>query len=143
MGKAMKSLKVTRGIFDAAKLLMENGANNTEIAKYLNVSKDVVSFIRKAETYEEYQTIMYEYSQRVRKRAIEAKKQEQAKEVPQQTPPPQIVEHTQTVTVKATWEMMQEMKKTNELLKAISNKLAFIVDELCGVKGGTNAESDH
>lgn len=136
MAKAMKSLKVTKGIFDAAKLLMGNGANNTEVAKYLKVSTDVVSFIRRAETYEEYQAIMYEYSQNMKKRAAAIK----AKETPKEEPP-QIVEHRQTVTVQATWQMTQEMQKTNELLKQISNKLAFIVDELCGVK--TDAEPDN
>ena len=145
MAKAMKSLKVTKGIFDAAKLLIENGANNTEVAKYLKVSTDVVSFIRRSETYEEYQTIMYEYSLKQRQRAAAIKAKETPKEEPPQivaqTPPPQIIEHRQTVTVQATWQMTQEMQKTNELLKQISNKLAYIVDELCGVKG--NAEPDH
>jgi len=28
--------------------------------------------------------------------------------------------------------MMQNLEETNSLLKLISNKLAFIVDELCG-----------
>lgn len=141
MAKAMKSLKVTKGIFDAAKLLIENGANNTEVAKYLKVSTDVVSFIRRSETYEEYQTIMYEYSLKMRQRAAAIKAKETPKEEPKPETPPQIVEHRQTVTVQATWQMTQEMQKTNELLKQISNKLAYIVDELCGVKG--NAEPDH
>ena len=145
MAKAQASLKVTQGVFEAAKLLLENGATNGEIAKYLKISTDVVTFIRKAETYEEYQTIMYEYSLKQRQReaarvaAIKAK--ETPKEEPKPETPPQIVEHRQTVTVQATWQMTQEMQKTNELLKQISNKLAYIVDELCGVK--CNAEPDH
>ena len=68
MAKAKASLKVTKGVFEAAKLLLENGATNGEIAKYLKISTDVVTFIRKAETYEEYQTIMYEYSLKQRQR---------------------------------------------------------------------------
>lgn len=147
MAKAKASLKVTKGVFEAAKLLLENGATNGEIAKYLKISTDVVTFIRKAETYEEYQTIMYEYSLKQRQReaarvaAIKAK--ETPKEEPPQivAPPPQIVEHRQTVTVQATWQMTQEMQKTNELLRQISNKLAYIVDELCGVK--TDAKPDN
>ena len=43
---------------------------------------------------------------------------------------PQVVEHRQTVTIQATHYMMQEMKKTNELLELISRKMAFIVDQL-------------
>lgn len=145
MAYAKKSTKITKGIFDAAKLLIENGANNTEVAKYLKVSNDVVAMFRKSETYEEYQTLMYEYSQKMRKRAAAIKANETPKEEPPQivaqTPPPQIVEHRQTVTVQATWQMTQEMQKTNELLRQISNKLAYIVDELCGVK--TDAKPDN
>ena len=141
MAYAKKSLKVTKGIYDAAKLLIENGANNTEVAKYLKVSTDVVSFIRRSETYEEYQTIMYEYSLKMRQRAAAIKAKEEPKEEPKPETPPQIVEHRQTVTVQATWQMTQEMQKTNELLKQISNKLAYIVDELCGVKA--DAKPDH
>ena len=143
MAYAKKSVKITKGIFDAAKLLIENGANNTEVAKYLKVSNDVVAMFRKSETYEEYQTLMYEYSLKLRQRAAAIKAKEEPKPETPQTPPPQIVEHRQTVTVQATWQMTQEMKQTNELLKQISNKLAYIVDELCGVKGGKDAESDH
>lgn len=140
MAYAKKSTKITKGIFDAAKLLIENGANNTEVAKYLKVSNDVVAMFRKSETYEEYQTLMYEYSQNMRKRAaaIKAKEKEQEKK---EEPAAQVIEHRQTVTVQATWQMTQEMQKTNELLKQISNKLAFIVDELCGVK--TDAKPDN
>ena len=47
-----------------------------------------------------------------------------------QTQQPQVVEHRQTVTIQATHYMMQEMKKTNELLELISRKLTFIVDQL-------------
>lgn len=148
MAKAKASLKVTKGVFEAAKLLLENGATNGEIAKYLKISTDVVTFIRKAETYEEYQTIMYEYSLKQRQREAARVAAIKAKETPKEEPPqivpqttPQIVEHRQTVTVQATWQMTQEMQKTNELLRLISNKLAYIVDELCGVK--TDAKPDH
>ena len=150
MAKAMVNTRVTKSLFDAAKLLLENGALNVEVAKYLKISKDVVGFIKKAETYEEYQTIMYEYSlkqrTRVAKRAIEAKKQEELKAEPPKVVEPQaetkqIVEYRQNVTVQATHYMQKELEKTNELLTIISNKLAFIVSDLYGVK--IDAESDH
>ena len=58
--------------------------------------------------------------------------QSQAYAAPQPAQPtqPQVVEHRQTVTIQATHYMMQEMKKTNELLELISRKLTFIVDQL-------------
>ena len=133
--------KVTKGIFDAAKLLFENGASNVEVGKYLKISKDVVLYIKKSETYEDYKALMYEKSLAWRKkRAIEAKKAEETKPeetkpvTPEETPV-QIVERRQTVTVQATWQMTQEMQKTNKLLEQISNKLAFIVEELTGKTG--------
>ena len=58
--------------------------------------------------------------------------QPQAYAAPQPAQPtqPQVVEHRQSVTIQATHYMMQEMKKTNELLELISRKLTFIVDQL-------------
>ena len=131
--------KVTKGIFDAAKILFDNGATNVEVGNFLKISKDVVGFIKRSETYEDYKALMYEKSSAYRaKVAIEAKKKATPEEHKE---PMQIVEHRQTVTVQATWQMTQEMQKTNELLKQISAKLAFIVDELTGVE--TDAEQDH
>ena len=131
--------KMTQGIFDAIKLLIENGGTNPEIAKFMKMSTSTISIIRNSETFEEYKANCYVSTKaRNAKKAIIAK--EQAK---QEEPPVQIVEHRQTVTVQATWQMTQEMQKTNELLKQISNKLSYFVDELCGTKGGKNAEQDH
>lgn len=113
--KAMESKKITKGVFDAGKILIQNGATNAEIAKYLKVSVTVVTMFRQAETYEEYQNIMYEYS----KGKVKEKEPETMR---------------QSVTIQATHYMQKELEKTNELLTLISNKLAFIVDELCGVK---------
>ena len=69
--------------------------------------------------------------------AIKAKEAEKQATMPQTPPAPvQVVEHRQTVTVQATWQMTQEMRKTNELLTLISNKLAAIVEDLYGTKEG-------
>lgn len=133
--------KVTQGIFDAVKILFENGGTGAEIARFMKLSEDTVGMIKASENYDDYKALMYAKSSAWRKkRAAEAKAKEQAK---QEEQPVQIVEHRQTVTVQATWQMTQEMQKTNELLKQISSKLAFIIDELCGTKGGENAEQDH
>ena len=140
MGKPFGSTKITPGIFSAAKLLIGNGANNTEVSKYLKVSMDVVAMFRKAETYEEYQALMYQYSQEMRKRQAAIKAKEQTKEEPAKAEckPDEI---NRVVTVQLSHYVMQELQKQNELLTGISNKLAFIIDELCGVK--TNAEQDN
>lgn len=134
MAYAKKSVKITKGIFDAAKLLIENGANNTEVARYLKVSSDVVAMFRKSETYEEYQTIMYEYSQNMRKRAAASKAKEKEQEKTAEPTKTEEPKSPTVIKVEANHYMMEEMKKTNELLKGISAKLAFIVEELTGVK---------
>ena len=45
-----------------------------------------------------------------------------------------VIRHEQSVTIVANNYMAAEMKKQTELLELISRKLAFIVDELTGVK---------
>lgn len=142
MAIAKRSTKVTHGIFDAAKLLLDGGAAYTEVSKYLKISTDVVAMIRKAETYEEYQTIMFEYSMKNKQRAAAIKAKETEKNVAQTTPETKAVDtnavetkavNPTVVRIEATHYMMEELKKTNELLTGISAKLAAIVSDLYGV----------
>ena len=146
---AKTSKKVTKGIFDAVKLLLGNGATYSEISKYMKISTYLVTIINRSETYEEYLDNCYEISckknearkaariaaKKAAEKAAEKAKALEKKEEPEQEESTHVVEHKQTVVVQATWAMTQEMQKTNKLLECISNKLAFIVDELCGTKG--------
>jgi len=142
-------VKVTEKKFKAIKILLESGETYENIAESMGVSKRVVGVVRSSETFEEYRHKIYLSSPTYRKKRDAALKAEQerkereaAEKVNEEQPPapeekkpePQVVEHRQVVTVQATHYMMEEMKKTNELLTLISNKLAFIVDELTGVK---------
>ena len=63
--------------------------------------------------------------------------------VPKQTETPAeiIKEIRQTVTVQATHYMESELKKCVELLTGISAKLAFIIDDICGVKTGVDMDA--
>lgn len=138
--------KLTEGQFKAIKTLLRGGASQKEAAEYMQVSPNTAFWVAKAETFEEYQHIKAEKQLSKKKQVAAMKaKQEAAQKVAaevgampavmlaQQTPAaPQVIEHRQTVTVQATWAMTQEMQKTNKLLELISNKLAFVVDELCG-----------
>jgi hypothetical protein len=128
--------KLTERQFSAIKMLLKGGATQAEAAEYMQVSPNTAYYVNKSENFEEYLHIKAE-KQLIKKKqfaAIKAKHEaEQKVDSPQM---PQIVEHRQTVTVQATWAMTQEMQKTNKLLELISNKLAFIVDELCGTKEG-------
>jgi hypothetical protein len=123
--------KVNETIFKAVKAMTAGGFSIDNIAEIAQIAPATVSRIRKAVDLEDYYADM---AQTARKN--HAKKMAMcADNMPHELAAPQVVEHRQTVTLQPTWAMTQEMQKTNELLKLISNKLAFIVDELCGTTG--------
>ena len=127
-----KQGKVTQGIFDAVKICLSSGNTVAETARFMKLSSDVVSIIRDSETLEEYKAQMYaKYAKRKQAAAINAKTKDEPK--PEPEPVKQVANPT-VIKVEATHYMMQELQKTNELLTAISAKLAFIVEELTGVK---------
>ena len=129
----MAKAKVTEKMFKAVKQLTEGGATISEIAEYFLLGHSTVSRMRAAETWEDYTHTIQAIALSCKKKKAEksAEKAEQPKaeqkEEPQEQPQKVI---QQNVTIQATHYMMQEMQKTNELLKLISNKLAFIVDQL-------------
>ena len=129
--------KLTERQFNAIKTLLKGGASQAEAAQYMQVSPNTVYFVNKAEDFKEYTQMQAERQLNRNRAAIDAKR-DAAKKVAEEVgavPAAQVVEHRQTVTVQATHYMMTEMQKTNELLTAISNKLAFIVQELTGKEG--------
>lgn len=135
----MAKMKVTKGIFEAVKMLTKGGASIDECAEYMGISPATVSRIRTAENYEEFQQARRLAAIAAQKREQEKKEREKQPEKPVEQPAPvaqpvqpapQVIEHRQTVTVQATHYMMEELKQQNELLKSISNKLAFIVEQL-------------
>ena len=135
-------IKVTQGIFDAVKICLKSGNSVAETARFMKLSQDVVRMMRDAETLDEYRAIMAAKSAHAKQNkqvaAIKAKQAEQP-EKPVQQPvveTPQEVRHS--VQVQATRYMEELMRKQTELLTAISNKLAYIVDELTGT--GTPGE---
>ena len=136
-----QNTKVTERIFNAVKQLTAGGATIPECAEYFMLAHSTVSRIRASESYEDYKhtaTVAY-LKVKERNKKQEAKEAaEKVGAVPASTlvelPQTQVVEHKQTIQIQATHYMTEEMRKTNELLTCISKKLAFIVDELCGVK---------
>lgn len=118
----MPKVKVTEQMFKAIKQLTAGGATITECAGYFNVAHATISRIRAAKTYADYMQIAKKDSKPVEKRRDEVKPEET------RTVNPTVVR------VEATHYMMEELKKTNELLTGISAKLAAIVSDLYGVK---------
>ena len=129
--------KMTETKFKAIKIILQGGATVAEAAEYMQVSEFTVYAVRNAETW-------VDYTNYVAAKALAAKQAAARKKATTETAaatvdtapaaqlakPEQVVEHKQTVVVQATWQMTQEMQKTNELLKLISNKLAYIVEQL-------------
>ena len=141
--------KITERKFQCIKILLESGSTYKEVSEYMECSQATVGRIKFAASYQEYLDTMAaeQRASKAKRRAALAAAEKAAKaletaknvnSVPAETakeenkPEPQVVEHRQTVQIQATHYMMQEMQKTNELLKLISNKLAFIVEELTG-----------
>ena len=130
--------KITEKQFNAAKMLLQSGIDKNVVYNCLDLSKSVIDKIARSKDLNDYKRITN--ASYYKKLEAEKAKKEQPAPAPQEKPAVQVVEHRQNVTVQASHYMMTEMQKTNEFLKAISAKLAFIVDELCGTgKGGVSA----
>lgn len=127
--------KVTESKFKAIKILIESGATYAEIKEMMDVGNNVVSCIKYSENYEEYKHKMYVmYSGSAHRN----KQKEQAKAVAakvgavpaSQLAQPNVTESKQTIIMQVSNYMLDEQRKTNELLTLISSKLAYIIDQL-------------
>lgn len=123
--------KVTPGIFAAAKRLQASGASLNEVCEYFNLSDRTVYRIFNNETFEDYNADTWEKRQQAKAIAVKEKEPEPAVQVVRH-------EHEQSVTIIANHYMAEELKKQSRLLELISNKLAFIVDELTGTNTPEN-----
>lgn len=129
------AVKVTQKIFDAVKILFDNGATYKEVAEFFNFSLSTANSIKVSETYEDYKHTSIVRSGRVRAikakekaKEEEKKQEEQRKQEEQKKSEPKPDETRGTVQIP--FYITQEIKKQNELLTQISNKLAFIVEQL-------------
>ena len=120
-------MALTRELFITIKTLQRAGSGNAEIARYLGISVQKSAIAYKSETFEEYQNNCFAISERRKKPKKEAQKAEAEK----QQEPVQIIEHRQTVQIQATHYMMEEMREIKSILKQISAKMAYIVEDLC------------
>ena len=148
MNTKMKSTpnKIDQRMFDCIKILLASGQTADQIKDYLGISPCTTYRIKQCENLQEYKNMMIAMST---KRA-KAKEAELATEVlgpviaqpvmkavtgsGKATPVQQVIEHRQSVTVQTTYYVSQKLDAMVELLKGISAKLAFVVDELTGVK---------
>lgn len=127
-------VKVTPSVFNCIKTLLAGGASHKECADYMKLSTITVGRINRAETYEDYKqsVIMAKLhsGKPVSVPVPEPTTEPEKEQKPEKMPEPETVERKQTIVIQATHYMMEEQKKTNELLTLISNKLSFIVEQL-------------
>ena len=105
---------VTAQLFNAVKLLLAGGAKQSEAAQYMKISVPTVARIASAENIEEYKAMTYVSNGNA-----------YAKKKPEENQKPNLLAGNYTLN-----RLYELMKEQNELLKGISNKLAFVVDEL-------------
>jgi len=116
-------MNVDRKKFDAVKIMLNGGATYEEVSDYLSISTSTVQRIKKAESYDEYKNMNAAIALAKRNERKNEEKKEDPKPQEPATPPLSTVFYQSN----RMWELLKEQ---NEHLKAISNKLAFIVDEL-------------
>ena len=129
--------KITQNIYNAVKLIMKGGSGVKEAADVMGISVNSVRRIDKSENYVEYVNMAYMNGAM----RYKTPKQEEPPQAETEMAEGQQIPRKQTIIVQATWQMTQEMRKTNELLELLNNKLAFIVDELCGVKADAKPDN--
>lgn len=127
---AITRTKITENIFRAVKIILDDGRGTAEAAEIMGISRNSVLRIAKANNYVEYVNNTY----------IDGLKQK-----PEGKPETEKTTETggKTIVVQASHYMLEEQKRTNELLSSISKKLAFIVEELdCAKPEGTEENAE-
>ena len=126
---------MTEQKFKMAKTFLKGGASVDETAEFMNLSRVTVHIINRSVNLAEYQNIrgLYDSRKKENKAKKQAQEQAQAQKPETKSEEPKAINPT-VIRVEATHYMMEERKKTNELLTAISAKLAAIVYDLYGVK---------
>ncbi|MBR3166314.1 MAG: hypothetical protein IKF16_09125 [Lachnospiraceae bacterium] len=118
--------KVTQEIYDAAKALVKGGYTYVKAASVLGISRTTIQTIMQSINLQDYFDIVNAKD----KPKPEQQTTTQQKEQKTEERVEKVIVHEQTVKIEATHYMMEELRKANESLKLISNKLCFIVDEL-------------
>ena len=121
---------ITKAQYEAIKMLLNSTSMTmAQIANVVGLGVGSVDRVAPTKDFESFCDKRLEESRRYNK---PRKESAGLVETEPQKPQEVVKEVRQTVTIQATHFMMQELQKMNNLLTLISNKLGFIVDELCG-----------
>ena len=126
----MAQTQVTPERFRAVKQMIAGGAIHREVAEVMDLSVHTVGMISRAASLEEYRETVNDrkYASRTPQR-FKPRLASPPAPVPSPTPSPAPVPSPLAGQYQMN-RIMEALKEQNEHLKLISNKLAFIVDEL-------------
>ena len=110
--------------YNAIRILLASNETLENIAETFGCKVETVNLVKRCDTYEQYKT---EFN------AVKFIGKQKRKEVlqKQENSSGMNIGH---IKIEATHYMMEELQKMNKTLVLISNKIAFIVDELVGTK---------
>lgn len=120
--------KMTESKYTALKILLNGGATVKEAAQYMQVSTAVVYAVKNTADFAEYcQNSAERDARRKQNAAIRIKAEQAAKEA---TKEPERQPGTAMTSTYQMNRVYEALKTQNEFLKLISEKLAFIVEQL-------------
>lgn len=126
--------RITENIYNAVKMILKGGATAQETAKSMGISTNSVYRINKSGTYAEYVNLAYmNGSARYREATKQETKQETEQKAEQKAEAIAEPVKQQGGTLSAGYQfnrIYEVLKEQNEILRLLSNKVAFIVDEL-------------
>ena len=118
---------LTEQNYDLINYMIKGGATDQEIIENFKITEGTLSRVKKSKgNYEEYK--------KIHGNEVLGNRREKTNKEDKANKEEKVIRHEQSVTIVASHYMAEEMKKQTELLGLISRKLAFIVDELTGVK---------
>lgn len=108
--------------YSAIRILLESGETVENIATAFNCKKETVYLVKKCDTYDQYK----QESSSLKFLHKASKKQNNDAPAPNAQPAMNISQ----IKIEASHYMMEELKRNNELLTLIGNKLTAIMEEL-------------
>ena len=120
-------IKVTEQVYTAVKLFLDNGATQAEVKKFYDIGGEICTRIKMSKDYNDFLKTREEKNKKNLER-YHAKKEPKKEIVLDKTynnPAPLNAKDFYIVN-----RIMQAAEEQTELLKSISNKLAYIVEQL-------------
>ena len=135
-----KKIRIDEKIYKTIKLMLKGGASHEEIREFKPISYETMRRIDRTDSYQGYLELQRRYlANRDRNRILkqeqdESKPEDKPEDKPEETPETVLTDDRQKGgTISANYQVSriyELLKQQNETLTLISNKLAFIVDEL-------------